>query len=141
VLGVEFVPAALDVARARLERLSQELRRRVDFQVGDALHPSAWRGRIGAVVDSGFYHLFDAATRDHLARELARALPPGGRYYMLGFAISLPAPDVPREVTPEEIETRFSPGAGWQVKALRPGRFKTRGFDDVPALAVCVERV
>jgi SAM-dependent methyltransferase len=140
VLGVDFVPAALDVARARLERLPEEQRRRVEFQLGDALQPSRWSGRIGAVVDSGFYHLFDAGTRDHLALELARALPPGGRYYMLGFAISLPAPDVPREVTPEEIETRFSPGAGWLLKALRAGRFETRGFDDVPSLAVCVER-
>jgi SAM-dependent methyltransferase len=140
VVGVDFAEEALAVARARLERLSPERRALVDLEAADALHPSAWSGWIGAAVDSGFYHLFEASVRDALVRDLARALPVGGRYYMLGFGVSLPAPDVPRVVTPEEIRERFSAGAGWRVLALREAAFRTNGFGDVPALALCAER-
>jgi len=59
---------------------------------------------------------------------------------MLGFAVSLPAPDVPRQVTKEEIDGLFSPDGGWAVTVSWPGLFRTRGFDDVPALALCAER-
>lgn len=31
--------------------------------------------------------------------------------------------------------------AGWVVRAYRPGHFRTRGFDEIPALALCAERV
>ena len=140
VIGVDFVPGALDVASARALRLPAGPRARLDFVLGDALRPSRWSGRVGAVVDSGFYHLFDPAARDELVRDLVRALPRGGRYYMLGFGISIPAPDVPRVVTPEEIASRFSVDAGWSVLALHAATFRTNGFQDIPALALCAER-
>lgn len=139
VIGVDFADLAIETARARSSALSPEEHARVTFHVGDALRPSAWSGRIGAVIDSGFYHLFDDATRRAFVGELARSLPPGGRYYMLGFAVSLPAPDVPREVTAEEVRALFSEEQGWTVRALHTARFATAGFDDVPALALCAE--
>lgn len=141
VLGVEFAEAAVDVARSRLLDLPAEQRALAEFEIGDALHPSRWEGEIGSVVDSGFFHLFDAATRRSFVLELARSLPPGGRYYMLGFAVSLPAPDVPREVRKEEIHELFSESAGWTIQALSNAQFHTSGFDHIPALALCAERI
>ena len=140
VLGIDFVPAAIEVARARAAALPPQSSRLLELAVGDGLRPSAYAGTIGAVVDSGFYHLFEAEPRRALVDELSRALPAGGRYYMLGFAIEIPAPDVPLQVTAQEIERLFAPEAGWVTRELRAARFLTTGFDAIPALAVCAER-
>lgn len=140
VLGIDFAEAAIDTALSRLLNLPPDQRSLAEFRVGDALHLSEFAGEIESVADSGFLHLFDAATRLALVGELGLALPRGGRYYMLGFAVSLPAPDVPREVTQEDIAALFSREAGWAVRISRPARFWTRGFDDIPAVALCAER-
>lgn len=141
VLGVDFVPAAVDIARERAAALPPEVAARLDLRVGDALRPAALAGEFGSAVDSGFFHLFDGETRRAFARELAAALPPGGRYHMLGFAVSFPIPEAPRQVTAEEAARLFSAAEGWRVRAARPARFRTRGFEDVPALVFCAERI
>jgi hypothetical protein len=38
------------------------------------------------------------------------------------------------------MDRLFSGERGWTQRASRPARFRTRGFDDVPALAFCAER-
>jgi SAM-dependent methyltransferase len=141
VLGLDFAEAAIEEAERRLEVEPADVRARVELRVADALRPSLLGGEIESAVDSGFYHLFDAGTRDELVDELTRALPVGGRYYMLGFGIEIPAPDVPKQVTDEELQERFSEERGWSILALRPGAFRTRGFDDIPSVAICAERV
>jgi SAM-dependent methyltransferase len=141
VLGIDFAEAAIEVARSRSRALPAEQRSLVEFRVGDVLHLSGVVGAFECVADSGFYHLFDDDARRDFVRELAAALPRGGRFYLLGFAVSFPAPDVPREVTESEITALFSEDAGWALRVLRPGRFVARGFDDIPALVVCAERV
>jgi SAM-dependent methyltransferase len=140
VLGVDFVAAAIDVARARAAALPPDQRELVDFTVGDAVRLSEFKGRIDSVVDSGFLHLFNASTRRTIADELASVLPAGGLYYMLGFAVTFPVPSSPRAVTAEEMEALFSTERGWVVRVSRAARFRTFGFDDVPALAFCAER-
>ena len=141
VLGIDFAEAAIDTARERAAALPSEQRERVEFQVADAMKPSRWAGTIGAAVDSGFYHLFDSATRAELVHDLAAALPPAGRYYVLGFGIVIPYPEAPKQITSEEIRALFSREAGWEIKALRPASFHTVGFDEIPALALCAERL
>ena len=59
---------------------------------------------------------------------------------MLAFAIEIPSPDVPRQVTEIEIPAVFAPEDGWVVHIVRPARFVTIGFGDIPAIAVCLER-
>ena len=140
VIGIDFAAAAIDEARARAAALSDEEQASIRLELADALQPSAYAGSIGSVVDSGFYHLFEEPQRRALAGELRAALPPLGRYYMLGFAIEIPSADAPRRVAAEEITHIFTPEAGWSVLAARLARFVTKGFGDIPALAVCVQR-
>jgi SAM-dependent methyltransferase len=140
VLGVDFADDAIDTALERLRTLPQDGASLLEFRVGDALRPSQWAGRIGSAVDSGFYHLFDGGTRRTFLLDLAEALPPRGRFYLFGFAISLPGPDVPHEVTRVELASHFSTAAGWEILALRAASFQTSGFGEVPALALCAER-
>jgi SAM-dependent methyltransferase len=140
VIGIDFAAAAIDEARRRAAALSEHERASIRLEVADALHPAAYAGSIGSAVDSGFYHLFEEPQRRPLAAELRAALPPLGRYYMLGFAIEIPSADAPRRVASEEIARIFTPEAGWTMVAVRPARFVTNGFGDIPALAVCLQR-
>ena len=140
VLGVDFVDAAIEQARAKARALPPEVAARLAFRVGDALRPSALGRELGAVVDSGFLHLFDPDDRDRFAADLADALRPGGRYYLLAFAVTFPAPNVPREVTADELRARFAPERGWAVRVCRGAEFHSR-LGAVPATCACVERV
>ena len=138
-VGVDVVEAAIAEARARAAALPPEAAARARFEVGDALRPSTLGGRFGAVVDSGFFHLFDQPTRDALAEEVAAVLPPGGRYYLLEFAVEFDMPNTPLKVTEEELRARFSADRGWRILELRPARFQSR-MAPVPAVAACFER-
>lgn len=140
VLGVDFVETAVKQARAKANGLPDDVRQRLRFQVGDALHPSQLGYRAGMVVDSGFLHLFDPDVRDRFATELWTALPPGGRYYVLGFAVTFPIEHAPLQVDCEELARRFSPARGWRIVACRSGEFLSR-VGTTPATAACVERL
>ena len=59
VLGVDFVEAAITGANKKLASLPSELASLVTFKVADALKPSLLEEQFGAIVDSGFLHLFD----------------------------------------------------------------------------------
>jgi SAM-dependent methyltransferase len=139
VLGVDFVGEAVGQARAKQAALPPEVAARLDFRVGDALRPSRLGPPFGAVVDSGFYHLFDPDRGDRFVEDLAAALVPGGRYYLHAFAVEFPVPNVPRAVTEEEVRARFTPERGWRIRDVRPGEFLSR-IAPVPALLACVER-
>lgn len=140
VVGVDVVQAAIEQARARADALPPEIADRVEFQVGDALRPALLGRRFGAVVDSGFFHLFDSGTRDAFVRELAATLQPGGRCYLLAFATEFDIPNTPLRVTEDELRARFTPEDGWCILTLRPARFESR-IAPVPAVAACIERV
>lgn len=141
VLGVDFVEAAISRARAKARALPPGVGRLLGFEVGDALRPSALRREFGAVVDSGFLHLFDPGERDRFAAELAATLRPGGRYYLLAFAVTFPVPNSPAEVTEAELRARFTRAAGWSIRACRPAAFQNRVAPPVPALCACIERM
>jgi SAM-dependent methyltransferase len=142
VFGVDLAPAAISRARAKAAEAEPEVGRRVEFRVGDALHPASFSGPFGAVVDSGFFHLFGPLERKRFVRELADALAVGGRYYLLGFAIDSLMPNAPRPVREEELRALFAPEYGWRVLALRPARFRVRSERGaVPATGACFERM
>ena len=86
VLGVDFVDEAIAQARSRAAALPPDVSDRISFHVGDALRPSQF-GSFGAVVDSGFYHLFTPEDGEPYLDDLARALRPGGRLYLHAFAV------------------------------------------------------
>lgn len=140
VLGIDVVEAAIAQARAKAESQPAEVARRLAFEVGDALRPTLLGRRFGAVVDSGFYHLFEQDQRDGLAAELAGTLLPGGRLYLLEFATEFDIANTPRKVSEDELRTRFNEEDGWRIVALRPAQFESR-IAPVPAVAACIERL
>jgi SAM-dependent methyltransferase len=139
VLGIDVVEAAIAQARAKADALPAEAAHRLECRVADALRPARLRRRFGAVVDSGFFHVLETEERDRFVGELAATLAPGGRYYLLAFAVEFDVPNTPLEVTEDELRARFTAGAGWRIAAIRPARFLSR-FAPVPSLAACIER-
>ena len=72
---------------------------------------------------------------------LAAALAPGGRLYLLGFAMTFPCPIAPRHVREDELRALFSAERGWRVLALRAAQFESRSpMGQVPAVAGGFER-
>lgn len=141
VVGIDFVEAAIAGAREKARALPPEAAGRVSFQVADALQPSRLEQQFGAVVDSGFFHLFDPDQCDRLVDEIAAALLPHGRYYLHEFAIEFPVPNVPRQVTAEELQARFTAGKGWHILDIRSVEFLSRVAPPVPGICACIERV
>ena len=139
-IGVDFVEEAISQAREKGNALPSAVAERLDFRVANALHPSRLGQPFGAIVDSGFFHLFDAADCDRYTVELARALRPGGRLYLHEFAVEFPSPNVPRAITEDEVRRRFTPLDGWRILCVRSGEFLSR-VAPVPATLACVERV
>jgi SAM-dependent methyltransferase len=140
VLGIDTVEAALEQARAKAAAAPPEVARLLEFQVADALRPTSLGRRFGAVVDSGFFHLFDSETRDGFVDELAGTLLPGGRYYLLAFAVEFPMENTPLKVGEDELRARFTAEKGWRILAMRPARFESR-IAPVAAIAACIERI
>lgn len=138
VIGVDLVPAAVELAQERAA--SDNLAATLEFRVGDARRPSSLGVPFGSVVDSGFYHLFEPDACERYAADLHAAIRPHGRYYVLAFAVDLPAPDVPRGLTDDELLTFFAPERGWKMLALRQAEFVSR-VASTPAVAGCFERL
>jgi hypothetical protein len=91
------------------------------------------------VVDSGFLHLFDSEDRDRFVTDLAATLGPGGRYYLLAFAVTFPVPNLPLEVTEEEVWSRFTAERGWSIRVCRSAEFQSR-VAPLPATCACLQR-
>lgn len=140
VVGVDIVEQAIVQARSKAAALPPDVAARLEFLVADALRPSLLGRRFGAVADSGFLHLFEPAVADRFATELAASLHPGGRYYLLAFAVQFDVPNVPRAVTEEELRARFTPERGWRILALREALFQNR-VAATAAICACVERI
>lgn len=141
VVGVDFVEAAILDARRKADYLYPEASRLLEFRVADALRPSRLQKKFGAVLDSGFYHLFDSDQCEQLVEEVAATLLPHGHYYLHEFAIELPAPNLPRQITAGEIEARFTPDKGWRMIEIQSVEFLSRVAPPVPAICACIERL
>ncbi len=141
VLGIDFVEAAILDARRKADSLPPETSRLLEFRITDALSPSRLQKKFGAVLDSGFYHLFDADQCDELVDEVASTLLPQGRYYLHEFAIEFPAPNLPRQIEAAELEARFTVDRGWRILEIQSVEFLSRVAPPVPAICACIERL
>lgn len=92
------------------------------------------------MVDSGFFHLLDPAEADLFVADLARALPPGGRYYLHEFDVEFPLDNTPRQITDAELRSRFAAEKGWRIVELRPAEYLSRVAPPVKAVAALAER-
>ena len=140
-LGIDFVEAAIASAQAKLNSLPPETASLVRFQVADALKPSLLGRQFGAIIDSGFFHLFDPEQCDRYVEELARTLLPGGLYYLHAFDMEFPMSNMPRQISAGEVRRRFTKESGWHIREIQSVGFLSRVAPPVPAICACIERV
>jgi cyclopropane fatty-acyl-phospholipid synthase-like methyltransferase len=141
VIGIDFVESAIKNAQSKIGALPPETRQLLNFQVADALKPSLLQKKFGAVVDSGFYHLFNPDQCDQLIDEVASILHPAGRYYLHEFAIEFSVPNMPRQITADEFQARFTAEKGWRIQEIQSVQFLSRVAPPVPAICGCIERL
>ena len=141
VTGIDFVESAIQSAQAKCGSLPPETAQNLSFKVADALKPSLLQQKFGAVMDSGFYHLFDPEQCERLVDEIAAILLPKGCYYLHEFAVEFPVPNVPRNITVDELRTLFTADKGWQIKEIQTVEFLSRVAPPVPATCACIERL
>jgi SAM-dependent methyltransferase len=117
VLGVDFSPAAVDVARASAAARGVSAR----FEVADALALGD-RPRFDTIVDSALFHIFGEAERARYVRSLSGVCRPGGRVFVLALAVSDTEPGLGPRIHDTVIRDAF--GDGWTLEDLRASRYR-----------------
>ena len=118
VVGVDFAPAAVEVAR----RKAGERGLNVDFRVADALDLASLGRQFRTVIDSGVFHTFDDGDRRTYVESLTGVVAPGGVVHLLCFSELTPGDVGPRRVTQAELREAFA--SGWEVQRIEPERFE-----------------
>src|SRR6266567_364886 len=107
VVGVDLVERAIAKASAKAEERGLAVR----FEIADALALEGLGRSFATAIDSGVFHVFDDVERARYVASLARAVAPGGRYFMLVFSHLEPTDwGGPRRIRREEIEAAFATG-------------------------------
>jgi 2-polyprenyl-3-methyl-5-hydroxy-6-metoxy-1,4-benzoquinol methylase len=141
VVGIDFVEKAIANAREKAAASTPDVARYLDFQLADALKPSLLQRQFGAVVDSGFFHLFNPEQCDRLVEEVSQILLPVGHYYLHEFSIEFPISNMPRNIDAQEIQARFTLEKGWHILDIQSVEFLSRVAPPVPGICACVERL
>jgi SAM-dependent methyltransferase len=109
VLGIDFVPNAVEQARANAAAKSIDAR----FEVADAMSLTA-DGRYDTILDSALFHVFGDDDRGAYVASLHGAVKPGGYVHVLALS------DAGRGFGPQvsEAQVRTAFGGGWELEAL-----------------------
>jgi cyclopropane fatty-acyl-phospholipid synthase-like methyltransferase len=140
VIGVDIVEGAIRQAREKAGDLPKKVRRNLTFREADLFGPTSPSGPYAAVVDSGFYHLFDEGEVEPFLDRLSELLAPAGHYYLLAFASTFDISNVPRAVSEAELRSNFSLERGWAIEEIADAQFES-SFAPVPAIRACLRRV
>ena len=81
-LGIDVSPRAIEIARRKATERGVE----TIFQVLDALRFDALGESFDTILDSGLFHVFDAAARTRYVTALQAVLRPGGHLHLMCFS-------------------------------------------------------
>ncbi len=110
VTGIDFVEEAIARAKAR----AAVAKVTVEFLVKDAMTLDTWDRSFASVIDSGLYHIYEAADRQRYVAGLGHVLKRGGRLFLFSFADCAGAPG--GGISRTQIEQDFA--SGWQIESL-----------------------
>ncbi len=84
VVGIDFVPKAIETAKARARSAGSS----ASFVVGDVAHlrQAGVSGSFDLMLDIGCYHAIPAGLRDGYATEVAAVARPGADFYLAGIS-------------------------------------------------------
>ncbi|WP_327053087.1 class I SAM-dependent methyltransferase [Halomicrococcus gelatinilyticus] len=140
VTGVDVSERAIEQAREKARRASDDEDRNVRFRVADALDLSADLGPFDSVVDSGTFHVFEDEQRGTYVDNLAAVLRSGGHAFVLAFGNDAPDDWGPNLVSRDDVTDAFS-SDDWRIDDVRETVFlANHGDDEVAGLLAVVER-
>ncbi len=125
VTGVDAAPIAIDTAKAKAKARNVN----VEFLIRNALNLKLGQSRFDNAIDSGLFHTFHDNERPVYAKEVAKSLREGGKYFMMCFSENEPTDwGGPRRVSRAEIQDTFSPL--FQINYIHDALFETRIHDN-----------
>jgi len=134
--GIDGAPLAIEKAQAKARERGLDVR----FVVGDVLELASFGEQWDTVLDCGVFHVFDDDERVIYVDNLAAAVSPGGRYFMLCFSDQQPGLAGPRRVSQEEIRASFA--NGWRIDSIESSLIETNMQDrDARAWLATITRV
>jgi len=134
--GIDGAPLAIEKAQAKARERGLDVR----FVVGDVLELASFGEQWDTVLDCGVFHVFDDDERGVYVENLAAAVSPGGRYFMLCFSDEQPGVAGPRRVSREEIRSSFA--NGWRIDSIESSLIETNMQDrDARAWLATITRV
>lgn len=134
--GVDTSPEAISRAGAKAAERGLAAR----FVVGDALALHTLGTRFDTVLDCGLFHVLTDDDRARYVASLRSVVPPGGRFFMLGFSDRVPGDVGPRRLTRDEIEASFTDG--WRVDSIEPATIHvTSEHGEIPAWLAAMTRM
>lgn len=116
--GVDAAPTGIELARRKAGERGLTAR----FLVWDVLDLPALGERFDTVIDCGLFHCFQDADRPALAASIAAVVPPGGRYFLMGFSDQQPGHWGPHRLSRSDIESSFTDG--WRIDSLERVRME-----------------
>jgi 2-polyprenyl-3-methyl-5-hydroxy-6-metoxy-1,4-benzoquinol methylase len=134
--GIDGAPLAIEKARTKARERGVDVR----FVVGDVLELASFGEPWDTVLDCGVFHVFDDGERAVYVDNLAAAVSPGGRYFMLCFSDEQPGLAGPRRVSQDEIRASFADG--WRIDSIDASVIETNMQDrDARAWLATITRV
>jgi SAM-dependent methyltransferase len=116
-LGIDISTLAIETARRKAAERGVD----AGFRVFDALRVNALGEVFDTVVDSGLFHVFDAADRTRYIAAVHAVLRPGGHLHLMCFSDRQPGDWGPRRITEGELRAALT--AGWRIDSLARSRF------------------
>jgi cyclopropane fatty-acyl-phospholipid synthase-like methyltransferase len=143
--GLGLDATGVDVASNALRTAKQKARDRgltARFLLQDARRLADLGESFDTVLDCGLFHIFTGDDRAAFVDSLGSVLPPGSRYFMLGFSDQQPGDWGPHRLTRNEISAAFAFAEGWQVDSIEPATMDvTIEPDGIRAWSVALTRL
>ena len=119
VIGVDFVPRAIEIARSKAVARGAE----VEFAVCDVRSLPFSDDAFDTALDSGLFHVFSDDGKATYARRLRAVVRLGGLFHVIVWSEQQPGGEGPARVSRAQLRRYFA--EGWDCLGMKAGVYET----------------